>query len=95
MLLRLRQEARDTVDDEHLGGGVVRGGGERGAVRRRGVAGEQRFQGGVLLGEELREMERGVGVMFVEGVTCGELALFLFVCCGGGGTYRQHSRCGR
>ena len=57
----------------------MRGGGERGPVRRRGVAGEQRFQGGVLLGEELREMERGVGIMFVERVACGELALF-FVC---------------
>ena len=53
VLLRLWQEARDTVDDEHLGGGVVCGRGERGAVRRRGVAGEERVEGGVLLYEEL------------------------------------------
>ncbi len=79
MLLRLRQETRDAVDDEHLGWGVVRGGGEGGAVRRRGVAGEQRVEGGVVLRKKLREVERGVGVVLVEGVAYGELALF-FIC---------------
>lgn len=69
MLLGLGLEACDAVDDEDLGRVVQgRGGGEARAVGRRGVVAEEGFEGKVLLGEQLGEVQRGVSVVFMEGV---------------------------
>lgn len=69
MFLRQGLEARDAVYDEDPGRAAgSRSRGERWSVGGRGVVFQQRLEGQIARGEEVREVDWEVRVVFVEGV---------------------------